>query len=247
MWTERYTPGHNAHAVRFMAGRSAESHAKFLRRELRPGLSLLDCGCGPGVITVGLAKMVSPGEVHAVDIFDEQFGHAREQAEAEGLAVTFHQASAYELPFEAAYFDVVFANALLEHLADPVAGLREMARVLRPGGTVGVCSPDWGGFIVTPPSDELAEALESYTALKRQNGGDPLAGRSLGSWVLEAGFNTPRVDARYERYEDPDRIAEFLALQLDDVHPQSARTLRQWAKQPGAMFAQAWVSVVAHR
>jgi len=245
--TERYTPGHNAHAVRFMAGRSAESHAKFLRRELRPGLSLLDCGCGPGVITVGLAKMVSPGEVHAVDIFDEQFGHAREQAEAEGLAVTFHQASAYELPFEAAYFDVVFANALLEHLADPVAGLREMARVLRPGGTVGVCSPDWGGFIVTPPSDELAEALESYTALKRQNGGDPLAGRSLGSWVLEAGFNTPRVDARYERYEDPDRIAEFLALQLDDVHPQSARTLRQWAKQPGAMFAQAWVSVVAHR
>ena len=247
MSTERYTPGHNADAVRFMAGRSAESHANFLRPELRPGVSLLDCGCGPGVITVGLAKIVSRGEVHGVDLFDEQFGDARAQAKAEGVAVTFHQASAYELPFEAAYFDVVFANALLEHLADPVAALREMARVLRPGGTVGVCSPDWGGFIVTPPSDELAHALETYTALQRRNGGNPLAGRSLGTWVLEAGFNTVRVDARYESYEDLDRIAEYLALQLNDVHPQSARTLRAWAKQPGAMFAQAWVSVVAHR
>src|SRR5437870_6082972 len=119
-----------------MAGRSAESHANFLRPELRPGVSLLDCGCGPGVITVGLAKIVSPGEVHGVDLFDEQFGDARAQAEAEGVAVTFHRASAYELPFEPPYFDSVLANHFLEHLATPSPARRELRRSLGPGATV---------------------------------------------------------------------------------------------------------------
>jgi SAM-dependent methyltransferase len=101
----------------------------FLLPELRPGLSLLDCGCGPGVITVGLARIVSPGEVHGVDLFDEQFTDAKRRAEDEGVATTFRRASVYELPFEDDDFDVVFANALLEHLAEPVAALREMRRV----------------------------------------------------------------------------------------------------------------------
>jgi SAM-dependent methyltransferase len=210
-------------------------------------MSLLDCGCGPGVITVGLAKFVSPGEVHGVDLFAGQLADARVLAEREGASVTFHQASAYELPFDDGCFDIVFAHALLEHLADPVAALREMARVLRPSGLVGVCSPDWGGFIVTPPSDELAYALEIYTTLQRGNGGNPLAGRSLGAWALEAGFNEVHADARYERYEDPNRIAQYLALQLAEAHPRQAKTLRAWAKQPGAMFAQAWISAVVRR
>src|SRR5437763_8301583 len=136
MSSERYTPGHTANAVRFMAARSAESHAGFMLSELRPGLSLLDCGCGPGAITVGLAKAVAPGEVHGIDQFEEQLVEARTHAQAEGVAVHFHAASTYELPFEDGYFDVVFAHALLEHLAEPVAALREMARVLRHEGIV---------------------------------------------------------------------------------------------------------------
>jgi SAM-dependent methyltransferase len=228
-----------------MAGRSAASHAGFLLPELRPGLSLLDCGCGPGVITVGLARIVAPGEVHGVDLFEEQFADAKRRAEDEGVAVTFRRASVYELPFEDDDFDVVFANALLEHLAEPVAALGEMRRVLRPAGVVGLCSPDWDGFILTPPSGDLDRALDTYRRLQRENGGNPLAGRFLGTWALEAGFGDVRVDARYERYDDPHRIAEYLAPQLDEPDPESARTLRTWAKEPGAMFAQAWVSVIA--
>jgi len=49
--------------------------------------------------------------------------------------------------------------------------------VLRPGGVIGVCTPDWGGFILTPPSDALTAAVAAYQELHRGNGGDPLAGR----------------------------------------------------------------------
>ncbi len=55
-------------------------------------MSLLDCGCGPGVITVGLAKFVPPGEVHGVDLFAGQLADARVLAEREGASVTFHAA-----------------------------------------------------------------------------------------------------------------------------------------------------------
>jgi SAM-dependent methyltransferase len=190
---------------------------------------------------------VSPGEVHGVDLSEQQFAEPRAYAAQHGLSVSFQQASVYELPFSEGYFDAVFAHALLEHLSDPVAALAEMARVMRPGGVLGACSPDWGGFIVAPPSDDLARAIETYTRHQRGNGGEPLAGRSLGAWALEAGFDDVRLDARYERYEAPERIADYLARQLDEVDPASADTVRQWAKQPGAMFAQTWVSAIARR
>jgi SAM-dependent methyltransferase len=205
-------------------------------------MSLLDCGCGPGTITVGLAEAVAPGEVRGVDVFDDQFALGRKRAIERGLDICFHRASVYQLPFEDGRFDAVFAHALLEHLRDPVGALREMARVLRPRGLMGVCSPDWGGFIVSPHSPPLDEALADYVALKRVNGGDPLAGRHLGEWILAAGMSDLRLGASYEVYEDPALIANFLAEQLDATgRSTAAHTMRSWTSEPAAMFAQAWV------
>jgi ubiquinone/menaquinone biosynthesis C-methylase UbiE len=210
-------------------------------------MALLDCGCGPGTITVDLARRVSPGPVCAVDLSEDQLAPAREQAAAANLPVDFKRASAYELPFSGASFDAVFSHALLEHLADPVTGLREMARVLKPGGVLGACSPDWGAFIVTPPTPDLARALDSYTRLQTSNGGNTSAGRLLGTWILRAGFHDLRLEARYELYEEPQHIAEYLASQLDPTDREASATLRNWPEQPGAMFAQAWVSAIARR
>jgi ubiquinone/menaquinone biosynthesis C-methylase UbiE len=244
--TERYTPGHTPGSVAFMAARSATEHAAFFLPHLRPGMSLLDCGCGPGQITLGLAEAVRPGRVVGVDRSGGQFAPAAAAARARGLHVDFREASVYALPFAERAFDAAFAHALLEHLADPVAALREMARVVRPGAPVAACSPDWGGFVVTPPSPELDAALEAYTGLQRANGGEPLAGRHLAGWMRAAGLTDVEQGARYERYPRADGIADYLATQLEAAGlAAAAGRWRAWAAAPDAMFAQTWVSAIA--
>lgn len=261
MNTELYTPGYTENASDFMALRSVETHAQFFAPYLQPGMDLLDCGCGPGTITLGLAQRVAPGRVTGIDSGDSQIERARQNAAAHGVTnVEFRTASVYELPFADNTFDAVFSHALLEHLAEPVAALRELRRVLRPGGVAGVCSPDWSGFIIAPMSPELRAAIEFYKRIQTDNGGDVDAGGKLGSAMLDAGFTSVQMDARYECYRDRTHIGEYLAQRIEGEDGQDyahgrgwrdraglarmAATLRNWQQKPDGLFAQAWVSAV---
>jgi ubiquinone/menaquinone biosynthesis C-methylase UbiE len=79
-----------------MEQRTAETDAGFFLPHLRPGFRVLDTGCGPGTITVGLARRVAPGQVIGIDIEDSQFASAREQAERESINAELRKASIYE-------------------------------------------------------------------------------------------------------------------------------------------------------
>jgi ubiquinone/menaquinone biosynthesis C-methylase UbiE len=239
-----YTPGVGATAVGFMAERTVHSHAGFVLGDLEPGMSVVDVGCGPGTITVGLATAVAPGSVLGVDRNGEQLAGARARAAQLGLTnVRFAEGSCYQLPLDDNSVDLAFSHALLEHLSEPVRALAEMRRALRSGGLAAVCSPDWGGFILSPPTAAVEHAVRAYTALMEHNGGDPLAGRRLCTHLATAGFDEVRTFARYEQYADPAVIAGYLAGQLLAAgQPEAADALTGWATDPAAMFAQAWVS-----
>jgi ubiquinone/menaquinone biosynthesis C-methylase UbiE len=91
---ERYTPGHTPSAVAFMAERRTDTHAQFFMPHLTPGLSVLDLGCGPGSITVGIAAAVAPGPVIGIDQGAAQLDQARDRASRMGLTnVRFEAAS----------------------------------------------------------------------------------------------------------------------------------------------------------
>src|ERR1700746_621859 len=122
---ETYTPGYSEPTLRLMLERTAAKHAAFFTPFLRRGMRVLDCGCGPGTITIDLAKLVSPGHVLGIDFEPGQLRFAQHRARERQIEASFCAASAYALPFSDGYFDAVFAHALFEHLREPVRALRE--------------------------------------------------------------------------------------------------------------------------
>lgn len=243
---ERYTPGHSEVALDFMRVRSGPSHAAYLLPHLSPDDRVLDCGCGPGTITVDLAAAVAPGEVIGIDQQAEQLEHARALASERGLSnATFREADVYALPFADASFDAVFSNALLEHVADPLRALGQMHRVLRPGGVIGVSVPDWsGGTVLGPPGSGIEAAVERYREVQRRNGGGMDRGRVMSGMLREVGFSDPQVSARAEVFR-PDLAGGLLAEMLEEEFPEVARATRAWIEHPDALFAQIWIEAVA--
>jgi ubiquinone/menaquinone biosynthesis C-methylase UbiE len=192
------TPGYSAPILSFMEQRTADTHAGFFLSQLMPGWCVLDAGCGPGTITLGLARKVAPGFVSGIDVEDSQFAKSREQAERESLNVEFHKASVYQLPFQDEYFDAVFSHALLEHLTDPSAALVELRRVLKPGGVIGIRAGDMGGILIDSESEAPAQGLATYLANREKNSGDPFVGRKLGRLLRKAGFTVESMTASYD-------------------------------------------------
>ena len=247
--TEQYTPGHTTNAVDFMSKRTLESHGAFFIPDLRDGMSVLDCGFGPGTITCDIAEHIPGGRVVGIDTDESQVGVAAQNAETRGLEnVEFRRASVYELPFPDGSFDAVFSHAVLEHLEEPATAITEFHRVLKPEGSLGVCSPDWGGFLIAPPSAQLTAAIDEYKNLQIANGGDVYVGRKLSRLLDDTGFEDTAMHARYEVYESLELIGEYLAIQLEDAGETAhASTLRRWTAGPNGMFAQAWVWCTARK
>ena len=212
-------------------------------------MSVVDCGSGPGTITCDIAQRIPNGRVIGIDTDESQIALASETARTTGLRnVEFRKASAYQLPLPDESFDAVFSHALFEHLGDPGRALIEFRRILRPGGRVGLCSPDWGGFLLAPPSTQLSKAIARYEELSIANGGDPYVGRRFADLLEEAGFEAIALQARYEVYGSLEFIGEYIALQLEDAgESRHATTLREWADTPNGMFAQAWVSCAGRK
>ncbi len=250
MAEEIYTPGHTPNATAFMAKRTLESHGQFFVPWLEgAGLEVLDLGCGPGTISMGLAEAVPEGRVTGIDFGECQIAAAREKARDAGLTnLEFEVASCYELPFADGSYDRVFCHALMEHLERPHEALAEAFRVLRSGGVIGICSPDADGWLLAPPSAALTDAVEAYADLQASNGGDLRIGKRLGVLLEDAGFVRVHVSARYECYPSLEFIGNYLALQLEqNGMARHAKTVRDWSGSSHGMFAQAWVAATGEK
>jgi SAM-dependent methyltransferase len=192
----RYIHGHHESVLRSHRWRTAENSAAYLIGHLRPGHSLLDVGCGAGTITAGLAALVAPGRVTAIDASSAAVEETRQVVSGRGIGnVDCAAADAYATGFADGSFDVVHAHQVLQHLADPVRALREMRRVCKPGGIVAARDGDYGGFTWYPAVPALDEWMSLYCRVARANDGEPDGGRHLLSWARQAGFSDVAASA----------------------------------------------------
>lgn len=212
---EQYTHGYGV-ASQGMATRTADRQAAFFLPHVKSGMTLLDCGCGPGTITIGLAEAVAPGEVVGIDIGPSEIERAAAYAYEQGVSnARFEVANSYKLPFPDSTFDAVFAHTLLEHLSEPDNALAEMHRVLRPGGVIGVRDSDWGGVIISPHDDDVLEFFKIREQVWRSNGGDSRLGRKLAGLLRSTGFKGVLPTASYNiygKFENSEPLGEGLTV-----------------------------------
>lgn len=118
---------------------------------LAPGERVVDVGCGAGIDTLIASKMIGPeGRAIGVDMTPAMVEKARYGAEAMGATnVSFREGLAEALPVDDEWADVIISNGVMNLFPDKLAGLREMARVLRPGGRLQI-----GDILVQKPVGE---------------------------------------------------------------------------------------------
>jgi SAM-dependent methyltransferase len=264
---DRYTHGHHESVLRSHLWRTAENSAAHLLPHLRPGLDLLDVGCGPGTITLDLAARVAPGSVVGVDAAEEVVARAEAaRAEAGAANVRFEAGDAYELAFADESFDVAHAHQVLHHLIDPVRALREMRRVLRPGGLLATRETDYGAYLWAPDDPRLDRWLALFHQVAAHNGGDADAGRRLKGWVQGAGFDELTVSSSTWTFTEPEDRSWWGGLWADRVEASSfaeqaveygfsdqrelaaiATAWRNWIEHDDALFVVVHCEVLARR
>lgn len=175
---------HVLHDIYAPAGRRA-----LIEAGLRPGMDVADFGCGVGVVTRMLGEMVGPsGSVTGIDVNAGQLEEAAVWCERGGLRnASFVAADACRTGLPRKSFDLVYCRFLLLHLPDPMACLREMRALLRPGGIILVEDGDLASATSVPPgaTDAFADLFCRFGPTRGLN--YSLA-TNLYHMVIRAGF-----------------------------------------------------------
>jgi SAM-dependent methyltransferase len=185
-------------AVRRLHRHSAEGLA------VGPGDHLLDVGCGLGSVALQLGEQAGPeGRVLGVDASRLMVEEATRRATSEGRPATFVVGDALRLDLPDGAFDVCRSERTLQWLDDPVRAVSEMARVLRPGGRLGLIDTDWGTLCIDHPDPAGTERLVGGATLSIPN---PRSGRRLLGQLRAGGFEDLRWAAETAVFAawDPD-------------------------------------------
>ena len=158
--------------------------------DYRAGESLLEVGCGAGAV-LNILREAFPGlKLAGIDLEDKQIKYAKNYLDCFNLGnVDLRVGDAAKLPWQDNYFNRIYAIWFMEHLPNPLKVLHEARRVLKPGGTITITETDYRTILITPESPNYRYLIDSLCELLLQAKGNPYIGQSLGTLLVEAGFD----------------------------------------------------------
>lgn len=212
--------------------RTATADASHLVPYLQPGMRLVDFGCGPGSLTLGLAEIVAPGQVIGVDISEASIAQARAQAELLGITnAEFQIADILDARLDESSFDAANFSSVLAYQSDPIAALKVAYRVLRKGGLIAVREPQKEGDWFGGPHREVLTLINNLVIEDgfKSSGGDPFIGRRLATLLREAGFERVETAPSYSpALSDVRTLAAFALRRLGDPEFTARVVRRGW-------------------
>jgi ubiquinone/menaquinone biosynthesis C-methylase UbiE len=260
---ERYTLGYGDSSMDWMTSRTADGHGSFLLPYLKSGMNLLDCGCGPGTLTVGYAEKIAPGSAKGLDRETGQTKPVTEFAEQNGISnLEFIEGDIYALPFPDNHFDAVFASAVLGSVANANEVVQEMVRVLKPAGVIAIKEFDHGSDIIWPQSPLIAQSTELYHRLRAHNNHEQNCGRRLKEFLTNNGCTVDYVNAYFDQQSDQPTLEKYIernnGLFYEVLGPQyielgwctavdinaQVDEWRKFAVNPAAIYLAAWLEII---
>lgn len=179
--------------------------------EIRPGQTVLDLGCGPGTDLSTLAEAATAtGTVVGVDHDQATVDAARDRT-ARQSTVTVRLGDIHDLPLPDRTADRARTDRVLQHVADPAQALREVRRVLRPGGRLVMGEPDWNTLTVDHPDSGLSRAYTQYVTDKVVR--NARIGSQLARLAAGAGFAVPAVIPVTPVFRDAQAADKILGLE----------------------------------
>lgn len=178
--------------------------------DLRPGLTVLDVGCGPGTDLPAMADAVgATGSVLGVDTEPAMVAEA-EQRVSSLPQVSVRLGDAQALPLADASVDRVRADRMVQHVADPAAVFAELHRVLRPDGLAAIAEPDWDSLVVDPGERSTNRAFNRFVCSTMVR--NATVGRSLARLALAAGLEVRDVSVATPVFRDFGTADKILGL-----------------------------------
>ena len=209
-------------------GRLLEKEIELL--SLKPGMRVLDAGCGTGVVTRRIAKKVSQGEVHGIDMDPLFIQEAKKLAAKEGASnIKFSLGNADDLEFQDGFFDLSYSRLVLMHVQDPVKTAAELKRVTNSGGTVAISDQDDGGIIVYPELPKMMNMFSKYESLAKMRGEDRFIGRKLFSIMERAGLSPITIFPFpiYATQQNPEMLKMLVSVPVQLVESSKDEMIKQ--------------------